>query len=414
VCSLAPYYIHSFSLSSSSPHRHRHRHRQLVVLQPALSLGLSKKKIQKYHHHHGWYSITSNATSKPRHLHVFSPFQQEEETSSSSPSPAAAAVQDDNQKNDDNDNDGMTTLHFCAKQTFTSEPIAISSSSSIGVSNHLARFLIDESNEIQNLLLGGGTGTGTGTANLLPLKLSTNESILLLDEWKKQAQMVGAQLPNVQKEEGQGDDAVYQVKTGGINFAGLRVQSNALIGVKLVTSDMVPANCSTGDSDGYSNDKDEYEDLSHYDDDDDDDSPCLVEYQLVYIKDEQYVDGPRVLVWIFNKLTGKNSNTGSGNGNSGSSIGSGSDAPSNSKQQSVSSFSRFYVNITNDKMAIFKIESMLDIAIKFPTFLLKILPVSKEKAEEQGSASVMKTLVKDTGASLQRVVDYYKQVALME
>ena len=54
------------------------------------------------------------------------------------------------------------------------------------------------------------------------------------------------------------------------------------------------------------------------------------------------------------------------------------------------------------------IETSLDIAVQFPKILLKILPVSKEKAEEQGSNSILKTLDKDTGASLKRIEEYFR------
>jgi hypothetical protein len=282
----------------------------------------------------------------------------------------------------------MTTLHFRATQTFTSEPVAISS-----ISN-LERYLLEESSQIQSLLL-------SGSGNNIPQRLSKIDAFPLLEEWRQQSRMVGAELPpqvvSEGGDEGKDDDVVYQVKTGGINFAGLRVQSNALIGVKIVHG-VKDKSCESNEEVGGTTS-----------------GRHLPEYQLVYIKDEQTVEGPKVLVWIFHKLTGKNSS-----GSRSSSISSSNnddenvEVSSNPKQQSVSSFSTFYVDISQDaKEAIFTIESMLDIAIKFPTFLLKILPVSKEKAEEQGSASVMKTLVRDTGASLQRTVEHYKQVGLV-
>ena len=214
--------------------------------------------------------------------------------------------------------------------------------------------------------------------------------MLVREEWREQTRNVGGEEPNPEK-----GDVVYQVTTGGMNFAGLRVVSNAWIGVKLVVQ-----NGDDSSRGGL--------------------GIVFPEYQLVYIKDEQTVEGPKVLVWIFHKLTGKRTNTASSSSSSSSS--NSSDNEGNGKrnddkstnQQSVSSFSRFYVQTTQDKEIIFTIESMLDIAVKFPSFLLKILPVSKEKAEEQGSASVMKTLLKDTAASLERVVEFYREVSLVQ
>jgi hypothetical protein len=289
----------------------------------------------------------------------------------------------------------MTNLHFRAKQTFASEPVVV-----LSQDYSLERFLIQESSQIQNLLL---SGSGMNT----PKRLCRKDFRALMEEWREQTRLVGAEPPHdvLESEEDDDDDeeeeddntchdVVYQVQTGGINFAGLKVQSNALIGIKLVDG--------SGSTSRRSAKEEDY-----------DKRDCLPEYQLVYIKDEQTVQGPKVLVWIFNKLTGKSGSRGNKSDNSGNNEDDG--PPNSSKQQSVSSFSRFFIEMTEDKKeAVFTIESMLDIAIKFPTFLLKILPVSKEKAEEQGSASVMKTLVRDTGASLQRVVEYYKQVELVQ
>ena len=168
-------------------------------------------------------------------------------------------------------------------------------------------------------------------------------------------------------------DVVCRVNTGGMNFAGLSVQSDAMIGTKLI----LPAEATP--------------------------SPSSPEYQLVFIKDRKNVTGPRLLVWIFNKLTG--------DGNENEDENEGED-----REQAVTSLARFYAKISSDdddesKSVVFTIETSLDIAVKFPSLLLKILPVSKEKAEMEGSASVVKTLVKDTNASLQRIVESYVEMS---
>ena len=272
-------------------------------------------------------------------------FHRTPKTSSSS-SCLYAALKNENEK-------GTTTLHFKGKQVFRSKPVPLDSFSSIEA------FFIKESDELRKLLLGG---SGNNSAKIL----SQAESIAMQDDWLERARKSGGDLPSPDK-----GDIVCRVNTGGMNFAGLNIQSDAMIGTKLVTPN------TTGGAT----------------------SP---EFQLTFIKDRQNVTGPRFLVFIFNKLTGqdgKKSEHGDGDG---------------ANEQAVTSFTRFFAERSSETEATFIIETSLDIAVKFPSLLLKILPVSKEKAEEQGSASVIKTLVRDTTASLERIADYYKLVSVVQ
>lgn len=244
---------------------------------------------------------------------------------------------------------GMATLHFAGSETFQSDPVPLQSYST------LKSFFSKE--EVQSMLL-----SGNGDGDVPPKSLSKEESKSYKDQWTEQARKVGGEDPDPDN-----GDIVYKVNTGGINFAGLKVKSEAIIGVKLVKSN--------GDGEN---------------------DMVLPQYELVLIGDQRNVKGPKVLVWIFNKLTGQGSNK------------SESDEK---KDQSVQSLSKFYAKVESDdkgeSCVTFSIDSSLDISVKFPSLLLKILPVSKEKAEEQGSASVKKVLMKDTSASLRRIADFY-------
>lgn len=233
-----------------------------------------------------------------------------------------------------------TTLHFKGNKVFkTSVPLKADNIETLFVSNL---------KDIRKLLL---SGSGNNNAEIL----SEEESNKLMNEWKKQTVKVGALTPNA--EEHPELDVICRVNTSGINFVGLEVKSDALIGTKLVLNE--------------------------------NSSP---EIQLVFVKDSQYAEGPKILVWIFNKLTGKDDKK-----------------AKTEKEQMVTSFSKFYATSSNEGDDIsLVIETSLDIAVQFPKFLLKILPVSKEKAEEQGSNSILKTLDKDTGASLKRIEEYFR------
>jgi hypothetical protein len=234
-----------------------------------------------------------------------------------------------------------TTLHFKGNKVFKTDPIPIKA-------DNIETLFVSNLKDIRKLLL---SGSGNNKAEIL----SEEESSKLMNEWKKQTVKVRALTPDA--EEHPELDVICRVNTSGINFVGLEVKSDALIGTKLVLNE--------------------------------NSSP---EIQLVFIKDSQYAEGPKILVWIFNKLTGKDDKKGK-----------------TEKEQMVTSFSKFYATSSNEGDEIsLVIETSLDIAVQFPKFLLKILPVSKEKAEEQGSNSILKTLDKDTGASLKRIEEYFR------
>ena len=220
------------------------------------------------------------------------------------------------------------------------------------------------------------------------------------EDWLEQARNSGGDDPSPETNRG---DMVCRVNTVGMNFAGLVIKSDAMIGTKLVfpSSDCDNNISSNGNISSNAN--------GNSDSIMDDDSTSTTaasspEFQLTFIKDSQKVTGPRFLVFIFNKLTGRDE------GKEGKDDGGGGEG----KEQAVTSFSRFFAEQSSETEATFVIETSLDIAIKFPSLLMKILPVSKEKAEEQGSASVIKTLVKDTGASLERIATYYTLVSSMQ
>jgi hypothetical protein len=251
---------------------------------------------------------------------------------------------------------GMTTLHFKGKETFRSDPVRLNSTTAI------QSFFQQEADELRKMLL---SGSGNNAAKIL----SQPECISMKQEWAERARNVGGKAPDLEQ-----GDVVCRVNTGGMNFVGLEVKSEAMIGTKLVFPDARDVESTSAENDVFI-------------------SP---EYQLTFIKDIQKIKGPMLLVWIFNRLTGQD---GKQSGNE-----------DGKKEQAVTSFSRFFAEQSGESEATFVLETSLDIAINFPSMLLKILPVSKEKAEEQGSASVTKTLVKDTAASLERIAKYYVNV----
>lgn len=79
------------------------------------------------------------------------------------------------------------------------------------------------------------------------------------------------------------------------------------------------------------------------------------------------------------------------------------------KEQTTHSLTRTTATSTDsdDQMITFTSSSYLEVDVSFPKVLLRILPVSKEKAEEQGSQSILKTIEKDSGPALESFKDAY-------
>ena len=178
--------------------------------------------------------------------------------------------------------------------------------------------------------------TAGGKRELKELELTPE----LVAMWKNACTLSGVEEPNEET------DIAVQVRTGGIDFPGLHLESLAKIGVKKIK---------------------------------DNDSKRL--YQFILLGDEQKVRGLPPVVWVFEKLTG-------------------SKEKDSKDRQSSSSVTTVSYKDVNESEIIFSINSQLTIEVNFPTFLLKILPTNKEKAEASGGKSITKLLEKDVAASM--------------
>ena len=350
--------VHSFSPCLRSTRHHHHHHHQNQHQQ-------CNENIIKYN------DVTTSifATSTT----------DDNQTASSSTSTSASTSTVDksssSSKNNNKNNGGMTALHFIGEKVYKSDPIPI-------MHNHhhdLCSFFAKD--EFRYLLFN--SNDDASTIRLLPNK-QVDETIMNL--WCKQCQIVGGEPPDMIDN----NDVVFLVNTGGINFSGLKIKSNSYIGVKYLKQE---------DGERYSDVVDHGDDaVVVVDDNDNNSNLSKPQYQLVFIKDSQYAEGPRLLVWIYNQLTGRNNNNNSDNDQQ------------SEKEQSVHAFSKFTFEITPDgKSLVFVVESKLEVIVKFPALLLKVLPVSKEKAEQQGSASVLKAMSTDIEAVLPKIRDSYRQ-----
>jgi hypothetical protein len=158
-----------------------------------------------------------------------------------------------------------------------------------------------------------------------------------------------------------------------INFPGLLLTSTTLSGVKKINED--------GHDDGRRE---------------------FPEYHVLGIAEQQRVEGPSPVVWLYRQLTGLNKKE------------KGKFYPPSASARSTISI----VDTTKDGGGgyAFCLDVKLKIVTMVPDVLVKILPTSKEKMEEQGGAAVSKTVSKDMEASMKHVhkvfVEGRKVVAL--
>lgn len=112
------------------------------------------------------------------------------------------------------------------------------------------------------------------------------------------------------------------------------------------------------------------------------DGKGLPMYETVLIADKRTASGPAPIVWIYNQLTGD---------------GKVKDGEYSPPQARV--ISRASITEKNGQPA-FKVQVVFRIVVEFPAILVRILPTSKAKMEEQGINSISKGIAKDVDLSL--------------
>lgn len=172
--------------------------------------------------------------------------------------------------------------------------------------------------------------------------IATSPSPELLQIWREKAALNGGAEPNE-------NDVLLQVNTGGMKMPGITISSVAVIGCKLLSN-----------------------------------ANAFPVFEFVLVDDEQQVEGSKPIVWIFNQLTAASKK-----------------GDKAKKKDGPLSITRVSAKLSSDQKAIvFFSEGYIKISVKFPAVLLKILPVSREKAEEQGSTAIQRVIEKDGQAGL--------------
>jgi hypothetical protein len=262
----------------------------------------------------------------------------------------------------------QTSLVFKCSSIFHSDPIPMATP------REIQEFFSDPKQ--LNCMVSAG--------NQSPIEHVTAVDSTLRQDWKDACQLVGATKWGADSSLA---ESVIRVSTSAMNFPGLALTSNAFIGSRLLES----IDNDDGDADGTT--------LNGY-----------PSYEFVLIRDEQTAKGFAPAVWLFNKLTGSQSATTSSskkkakkdvlNGNGG-------------KRRKTSPRTLSHVSVvpsnTLDDELCFQFKVNFEIKLSFPKVLLKILPMSKVKAEQEGSSAIQKTLNKDLTKVMVVLRDQYME-----
>jgi hypothetical protein len=112
------------------------------------------------------------------------------------------------------------------------------------------------------------------------------------------------------------------------------------------------------------------------------DGKGLPMYETVLIADRRTAKGPAPIVWIYNQLTGDDK------------VKDGEYSPPQARVMSRSSITEKNGKCTFNVFVDFRI------VVEFPAILVRILPTSKDKMEEQGTNSISKGIAKDVEISI--------------
>jgi len=246
---------------------------------------------------------------------------------------------------DDDDDDDESTLTLRGDFSFASADLPVEASNGNGGIDDFFR-----RKDTRDLLVTGG-----GERPCVETKPTPSQ----LKDWKKRCASLGA------VGEPDENDPVLSVVSRGIQFPGLKVESNALIGAKYVAA--------TSTTTKNTNTKN-----------------TNPRYEFVLLSTKQIASGLPPAVWVYRKLTGSDDE--------------------NSTFDSLSTCTyeeRENNNDNNDGTVAFRTDAFLSIVVKFPRFLTRILPVDKTTMEERGGKSIAKTLDKDIMQSMKSLEKAY-------
>lgn len=153
---------------------------------------------------------------------------------------------------------------------------------------------------------------------------------------------------------------ILEIKSAGINFAGLKVNTLNTMASQLVLR------CT---------------DQQH-------------EYRFMLLSSKIWAEGPKPMVWLFKKLTASDYI----NEEEGLIV---------PKEQMSYSFTRLWAEQDDDKQVVFNINATLEVRVNIPKVMMRLLPMKFEKFEKQGSAAIQRLLDRDLQQSIKRLKERY-------
>ena len=119
-------------------------------------------------------------------------------------------------------------------------------------------------------------------------------------------------------------------------------------------------------------------------------STGLKEYHTFFVAEEQRVSGLPPAVWLYNKLTGNDKK-----------------AKGTFHKASGKAISVISIQEQSENALAFCFDIRLQIFVQFPRTLMKLLPMSKEKMEEQSGTSMRKAISKDVDLALESAYNLF-------
>eukprot|EP00565_Helicotheca_tamesis_P004701 CAMPEP_0185733678 /NCGR_PEP_ID=MMETSP1171-20130828/20285_1 /TAXON_ID=374046 /ORGANISM="Helicotheca tamensis, Strain CCMP826" /LENGTH=219 /DNA_ID=CAMNT_0028403463 /DNA_START=276 /DNA_END=935 /DNA_ORIENTATION=+ len=178
-----------------------------------------------------------------------------------------------------------------------------------------------------------------------------------LRKWSEEALRMGAATPSKK-------DQVIRLEIPGVVFPGIKIIPTSIMGTKLILPSLVKRLVSP-----------------------------YAEHQFVEIGSELRAEGPKQLVNLFHRMVGSNQKDDSEGGGS-------RDASSST---STHLFSRVVVEPASNGKGdiIFMNHAKLEIEIKFPSLLLRLIPFSTKRIEKMNSSILQKAFEKDVPEALE-------------
>lgn len=152
---------------------------------------------------------------------------------------------------------------------------------------------------------------------------------------------------------------ILEIKSPGINFAGLKVNALNTMASQLV------ARCT---------------DQQH-------------EYRFMLLGSKIWAEGPKPLVWLFKKLTALDYIN--------------DEEVGLPKQQMSYSVTRLWAELDDYRQVVFNINATLEVRVNIPKRMMRLIPMKFENFEKQGSSAIQKLLDSDLHQSIERLKDKY-------